>query len=57
MAFQHADLELGMEFFIQVKGISMLDEEVIDILTESVPTMKKDLKEPLKHLQVRVEIL
>jgi len=54
---KHADLELGMEFFIQVKGISMLDEDVIDILTESVPTMKKDLKEPLKHLQVRVEIL
>ena len=40
-----------------IRAISMLDDDVIDLLSEDVPTIKKDLKEPLRQLEVVIEVI
>ena len=35
----------------------MLDEEVIGLLSDDIPTIKQDLKEPLHKLEVAIDIV
>lgn len=53
---KHGAIDPNTEFFLEIRGISMLDLEVIDLLSDNIETIKKDLKEPLKQLHVHIVI-
>lgn len=50
------DLTLD-RYNLVIRAISMLDDDVIDLLSGDVPTIKKDLKEPLRQLEVVIEVI
>ena len=44
-------------YHMVIRAISMLDSDVITLLSNDVPTIKADLAEPLQQLEVIIEVI
>ena len=54
--FQLGEISLD-RYHMVIRAISMLDSDVITLLSNDVPTIKADLAEPLQQLEVIIEVI
>ena len=54
--FQHDEIKKSGMYFLKLKGISTLEPDVIDILSDKVETIKAELADPLHQLNIHLTI-
>lgn len=52
---QYNSLHSG-SYNLVIKGISTLDEAIIKLLSDNVDTIENDLRQPLAHLEVIIDV-
>ena len=54
--YQHNQIKHDGEYVLKLKGISMLEPDVITILSDNVETIKAELADPLHQLTIHLTI-